>query len=121
MATKKELSARARKAWRTRRNKATVGGVPKEYFDAVPEKIVLRKYSKKIRHLAALKAWKTRRAIAICQVRNLPVSDPSVQHSCKGASEFEASGKGSVKRHNAALKAWKAALKAWKTRRVKNV
>jgi hypothetical protein len=71
MKTKKELTRIARKAWRTRRDNLDIknGIIPRSVDKRIIEQTVRlpklkvkgRKYSKKVRHLAALRAWRTRR------------------------------------------------------------
>lgn len=87
MKTKKELTAIARKAWRTRRRNSKTG------TKAVKGK---RKYSKKIRHLAALRAWATRREdlspLVPDDLETMVISDEPTRKEI---------------RHRAAVRAWK--------------
>lgn len=85
MKTKKQLTAIARKAWRTRRRNSKVGA------KAVKGE---RKYSKKVRHLAALRAWRTRREKVVETI------DPDVL-------VFSSDPIRKNVRHDAAMKAWR--------------
>jgi hypothetical protein len=125
MATKKELRARALKAWRTRRKTPKAKGVPKEVLEidevleiqnTLLKKRLKGKYSKKVRHLAALKAWKTRR-------------ENEIHRANAEVYEYYSPEDGPVLKSNAVLKLHEpkrkkskknrhlAAVKAWKTRK----
>jgi len=108
------------KAWRTRR-KRNEGIIPFSADKVIIAKTkrlpVMRKYSKKVRHLAALKAWKTRR-------ENLEtIHGTCLEDGCDEAVDCE-KGEYRCKTHAKnsppmckKKKQHLAALKAWRTRR----